>query len=72
MADLRKQLNRLRYQTQLKTLKIDALTKDYRKMVDVNADMERAEEILEDSEDGQRLRFLENEIHKTNLKLMEG
>ncbi len=27
---------------------------------------------MEDSQDGQRLRFLENEIHKTNLKLMEG
>lgn len=27
---------------------------------------------MEDSEEGQRLRFLENEIHKTNLKLMEG
>ena len=33
---------------------------------------EKAEEIMEDSEEGQRLRFLENEIHKTNLKLMEG
>ena len=32
----------------------------------------KAEEILEDSIEGQRLRFLENEIHKTNLKLMEG
>ena len=30
------------------------------------------EELIEDSEEGQRLRFLENEIHKTNLKLMEG
>jgi DNA repair ATPase RecN len=27
---------------------------------------------MEESEEGQRLRFLENEIHKTNLKLMEG
>ena len=27
---------------------------------------------MEDSIEGQRLRFLENEIHKTNLKLMEG
>ena len=27
---------------------------------------------MEDSAEGQRLRFLENEIHKTNLKLMEG
>ena len=27
---------------------------------------------MEDSPEGQRLRFLENEIHKTNLKLMEG
>ena len=27
---------------------------------------------MEESAEGQRLRFLENEIHKTNLKLMEG
>ena len=33
---------------------------------------EKVEELIEDSEEGQRLRFLENEIHKTNLKLMEG
>ena len=38
----------------------------------INAEIEKAEEILEDSAEGQRLRFLENEIHKTNLKLMEG
>ena len=37
-----------------------------------NSFQSKAEEILEDSIEGQRLRFLENEIHKTNLKLMEG
>ena len=42
------------------------------KVVTINAEIEKAEEILEDSAEGQRLRFLENEIHKTNLKLMEG
>ena len=41
-------------------------------VVTINAEIEKAEEILEDSAEGQRLRFLENEIHKTNLKLMEG
>ena len=34
--------------------------------------MEKMEDIMEESAEGQRLRFLENEIHKTNLKLMEG
>ena len=37
-----------------------------------NSEMERMEDIMEESAEGQRLRFLENEIHKTNLKLMEG
>ena len=37
-----------------------------------NFPKEKVEELIEDSEEGQRLRFLENEIHKTNLKLMEG
>ena len=46
--------------------------KEYEKVVTINAEIEKAEEILEDSAEGQRLRFLENEIHKTNLKLMEG
>ena len=35
-------------------------------------EQEKTEELMEDSQEGQRLRFLENEIHKTNLKLMEG
>ena len=34
--------------------------------------MDKMEDIMEESAEGQRLRFLENEIHKTNLKLMEG
>lgn len=38
----------------------------------INFFQSKAEEIMEDSIEGQRLRFLENEIHKTNLKLMEG
>ena len=41
-------------------------------MVLANSEMERMEDIMEESAEGQRLRFLENEIHKTNLKLMEG
>ncbi len=39
VADLRKQLNRLKYQTKLKTLKIDHLMKDYKKIVNINAEM---------------------------------
>ena len=72
VADLRKKLNKLKYETSLKMDRITHLMKDYEKVVNLNAEMEKAEEILEDSPEGQRLRFLENEIHKTNLKLMEG
>ena len=72
VADLRKQLNKLKFITKTKTDKIDSLMKEYEKVVNINAEMEKAEDIIEDSEEGQRLRFLENEIHKTNLKLMEG
>ena len=72
VADLRKKLNKLKYETGLKMDRITQLMKDYEKVVNLNAEMEKAEEILEDSPEGQRLRFLENEIHKTNLKLMEG
>jgi chromosome segregation ATPase len=72
VADLRKKLNKLKFETKEKTDRIARLMKDYEKVVNLNAEMEKAEEILEDSAEGQRLRFLENEIHKTNLKLMEG
>ena len=72
VADLRKQLDKLRFLTKGKNSKIDSLMKEYEKVVTQNAEIEKAEEIMEDSEEGQRLRFLENEIHKTNLKLMEG
>ena len=37
-----------------------------------NDEIDKMEDIMEESAEGQRLRFLENEIHKTNLKLMEG
>ena len=42
------------------------------KVVFANEEMDKMEDIMEESAEGQRLRFLENEIHKTNLKLMEG
>ena len=42
------------------------------KVVLANEEMDKMEDIMEESAEGQRLRFLENEIHKTNLKLMEG
>ena len=69
---MRKKLNKLRYVTNTKREKIASLMREYEKVVTINAEIEKAEEILEDSAEGQRLRFLENEIHKTNLKLMEG
>ena len=40
--------------------------------MEANSEMDKIEDIMEESPEGQRLRFLENEIHKTNLKLMEG
>ena len=70
VADLRKKLNKLKFETSLKMDRITHLMKDYEKVVNLNAEMEKAEEILEDSPEGQRLRFLENEIHKTNLKFV--
>ncbi|TRY80512.1 hypothetical protein TCAL_10729, partial [Tigriopus californicus] len=72
VADLRKQLDKLKFKTKQKTTKIDQLLREYAKVVAMKSETERSEDLLEDSEDGQRLRFLENEIHKTNLKLMEG
>ena len=56
VADLRKKLNKLKYESGSKTDRIARLMKDYEKVVNMNAEMEKAEEILEDSPEGQRLR----------------
>ena len=58
---MRKKLNKLRYVTNTKREKIASLMREYEKVVTINAEIEKAEEILEDSAEGQRLRFLENE-----------
>lgn len=38
MADLRNKLNKLRYQTKIKTVKIDNLMREYEKVVTINAE----------------------------------
>ena len=58
VADLRKKLNKLRYQSRTKQQRIDSLMKQYEKVVTMNAEMDKAEEILEDSAEGQRLRYI--------------
>ena len=55
--DLRKKLNKLRYQSRSKQQRIESLMKEYEKVVTINAEAEKAEEILEDSAEGQRLRY---------------
>ena len=58
VQDLRKKLNKLRHQSRTKQQRIESLMKEYEKVVTMNAEMEKAEEILEDSAEGQRLRCL--------------
>ena len=58
VQDLRKKLNKLRYQSRTKQKRIESLMKEYEKVVCINAEIEKAEEILEDSAEGQRLRYL--------------
>lgn len=72
VADLRKKLDKVRFENGKRTNRIEALMAQYDKVVLANDEMEKMEDIMEESAEGQRLRFLENEIHKTNLKLMEG
>ena len=38
--------------------RIESLMKEYEKVVTINAEIEKAEEILEDSAEGQRLRYI--------------
>ena len=47
VADLRKQLNKLKYQTANKTDKIARLMKDYEKIVNMNAESVRSLSILD-------------------------
>ena len=57
VQDLRKKLNKLRYQSKTKNKRIESLMREYEKVVCINAEIEKAEEILEDSAEGQRLRY---------------
>ena len=56
VADLKKKLNKLRYENGRKTSKIDYLMAQYAKVVSSNTELERMEDILEESAEGQRLR----------------
>ena len=74
VADLKKKLNKLRYETGRKTSRIEALMKQYEKVwksgnwvkfcifkvVASSDEVERGEELLEESSEGQRLRWIEN------------
>ena len=73
VADLKKKLNKLRYETGRKTSRIEALMKQYEKVccksgnyvinivkvVASSDEVERGEELLEESSEGQRLRWVE-------------
>ena len=67
VADLQKRLNKLRFRSQRKVEYIDALVKELKKMEQESKDKESGHF----SKDELRQRFLENEIHKTSLKMME-
>ena len=57
VADLKKKLNKLRYETGRRTSKIESLMAQYAKVVSGNTELERMEDILEESAEGQRLRY---------------
>ena len=56
VADLRKKLNKLRFENGRKTKRIELLMSQYDKVVSTNSEMERLEDIMEESPEGQRLR----------------
>ena len=56
VADLRKKLNKLSFENGRKTKKIEMLMAQYEKVVSNNSEMERMEDIMEESPEGQRLR----------------
>ena len=67
VQDLRKKLNKLRYQSRTKQKRIESLMKEYEKVVCINAEIEKAEEILEDSAEGQRLRYIIFELFSVDV-----
>ena len=67
VQDLRKKLNKLRYQSRTKQKRIESLMKEYEKVVCINAEIEKAEEILEDSAEGQRLRYTVFELFSVDV-----
>ena len=69
VSDLQKRLNKLKGKTQKKADYIDLLAKELNKMEKDNMLAGTQPEVPEFE---QRQRYLENEIHKTSLKMMEG
>ena len=65
VADLQKKLNKLRFRSERKADYLKLLTTEVRKMEHENIG------VGEFTKEEQRQRFLENEIHKTTLKMME-
>ena len=65
VADLQKKLNKLRFRSERKADYLTLLTTEVRKMEQENI---KAGEFTKEE---QRQRYLENEIHKTTLKMME-
>ena len=56
VADLKKKLNKLRYETGKKTFKIESLMAKYGNELSRNKDLEKGKVIHEESDEGQRLR----------------
>ena len=69
VSDLQKRLNKLRGKTKKKGDYLDLLAKELIKM---EKEVQVATKVAEVTEFEQRQRYLENEIHKTSLKMMEG
>ena len=56
VADLKKKLNKLRYETGKKIFKIESLMAKYGNELSRNKDLEKGKVIHEESDEGQRLR----------------
>ena len=56
VADLKKKLNKLKYETGKKTSKIESLMAMYRNELSRKKELERGKDTQEESDEGQRLR----------------
>ena len=72
VADLKKKLNKLKFESGNKTKQIEIVMREYETVLSIANEQERMEDIFEESVGGQRLRFIQYEVYKAKLKLMEG